>query len=287
MLKKLLNISEEKTHQILTDICDKYGANIFSKVRVADVFPIQSDNVPKNHFQYALQSHFDFVVSDSDNNPLFSIEFDGPSHKTKKAFERDKKKNNLCKIFNFPILRINTKYLDNKYRQYDLLSWFVEAWFAQKQIYAAQEKGYLPLDEPFDPFSFITLPERKKTFPMWLSIEKRSEIEKLYNNKEIADFAPSEWIGTDKDGNYYGIIWIAIDNNVGVYCQTGMKCQLFPIIQSEILSELLLFQLFDQLKITLEKKDNPIPLKDIYKIVDNFKDKYKLALFCGLGKEKK
>jgi uncharacterized protein DUF2726 len=44
-----------------------------------------------------LKSHFDFVVTDRDYFPLFSVEYDGRQHKVdSKQVQRDLVKNGIC-----------------------------------------------------------------------------------------------------------------------------------------------------------------------------------------------
>ncbi|QQP12353.1 DUF2726 domain-containing protein [Lysinibacillus agricola] len=85
--------------------------------------------------------------------PLFAVEFDGKSHLVEIQKSRDKLKNRLVERFNLPLLRINSLYLDKKYRSLDLLSWCIEVWFSAKYFYEAQRNGLIPYDEPFSPMS--------------------------------------------------------------------------------------------------------------------------------------
>ena len=84
---------------------------------------------------------------------VFSVEFDSRFHREKVQEKRDDTKNWLCRRFGLPLLRINSNYLLRKYRNMDLLSWFVEIWFLEKGFYEAQEKGLVANDESFDPFT--------------------------------------------------------------------------------------------------------------------------------------
>jgi hypothetical protein len=125
MVKKLLNLHEEATRSRLKAVCSEWGATVFAKVHVADVLPIENSGISDADFRFALRSHFDFVVCDTEHTPLFAVEFDGPSHDKPEQARRDIQKNSLCERFQFPILRINARYLVRKYGTFDLLSWFV------------------------------------------------------------------------------------------------------------------------------------------------------------------
>ena len=80
MLKRLLNLPESVTDQRLREVCDDFNAKVYAKVRVADVLPIERSGIDNGHYRYALQAHFDFVVTDSADQSLFAVEFDGSGH---------------------------------------------------------------------------------------------------------------------------------------------------------------------------------------------------------------
>jgi hypothetical protein len=110
-LKKVLNRHKEVTHRRLREACEKWDASVFAKVRLADVLPIEGSGINSKEYAYALRSHFDFVVTDGDHNPLFAVEFDGPGHESSDQAHRDRLKNHLCEHFQLPLLRINARYL--------------------------------------------------------------------------------------------------------------------------------------------------------------------------------
>ncbi|WP_082340162.1 DUF2726 domain-containing protein [Lysinibacillus agricola] len=117
-------------------------------------FPITDSGISNEEYSFALKSHFDFTVYDNTTlQPLFAVEFDGKSHLVEIQKSRDKLKNRLVERFNLPLLRINSLYLDKKYRSLDLLSWCIEVWFSAKYFYEAQRNGLIPYDEPFSPMS--------------------------------------------------------------------------------------------------------------------------------------
>jgi hypothetical protein len=281
-VKKILNLHEEVTHRRLGDVCEKYHAVVFPKIRLADVFPIGNSGISHEEYRFALQSHFDFVISDNSHTPLFAVEFDGPAHNAPEQVVRDQLKDHLCERFDFPLLRINARYLPKKYKNLDLLSWFIEVWFFREAFFKAQETGSVPSDEPFDPFFVLTLPGRKERFPLWLSADIRIKIKQLAKSGKCLDFAPSEWIGEDDRGNYYGIIWLRINNEVGVFARSAMKSQRFPIVQSEILSELLVFQLYEELCAVLNGHIGAVPLMQIDDLVKSYADKYDMRSAGGI-----
>lgn len=272
--KKILNLHEEVTQRNLKEICEKYGALVFPKVRVADVLAIEGSGISDNEYRFALQSHFDFVVTDKDHSPLFSVEFDGPSHADPRQQGRDQLKNQLCDRLSFPLLRVNARYLPKKYRNIDLLSWFVEVWFFQEAFAQAQEDGAVSADEICDPLSVLGLPGRNERFPLWLSADLRIRIQRLNKAGKCYDFAPSYWVGKDGDGNYHGIMWICVTKNSGVMTRSGIRAQRFPVIEREILSELLVFQLYEELDAVIRGENLTLPLSDIDAVIRAYEAKY-------------
>jgi hypothetical protein len=173
MKSRLLNKYEEITYDALSQVCISHGAHVFPKVRIADVFPLEGSGVSAIHYSYGLRAHFDFIVTDTNYAPLFSVEFDGPLHKvSEKQRGRDHLKNDLCESFNHSLLRINSNYLNKKYRGLDLLTYFVDAWFLSEAFSEAQQNGLVPYDEDFD-ISFIVYDGKHegKNFPYWLSLD--------------------------------------------------------------------------------------------------------------------
>ena len=245
MWPKLLNFHEGKTSVRLKKICEENGAVVYPKVRVADVLPIQNSGISADDYSFALKSHFDFVVADSTTRPLFAVEFDGPTHKQPEQKARDARKNRLCERFGFPLLRINSRYLDDRYRGMDLLSWFVEVWFMRTAFNEAQERGDIPPDEIFDAWCVVTDRSGKISFPFWLSAPALVKLRRLAEAGKIRDPVMSRWVGRDKDGNYRAIGWIAITAKLSACVQTGMRSQLFPVMETEVIDELLAIEIYD------------------------------------------
>jgi len=273
--KKLLNRSEDLTHTRLKEVCIEHDTTVFAKVRVADVLPIEQAKIGHELTRFALQAHFDFVVSSLKHDPLFAVEFDGPRHSTERQIVRDNKKNRICALFQFPLLRINSNYLDNKYRDFDLLSWFIEVWFARELFFEAQDNGRIPEDEMFDPQMILSMPGKNSLYPLWLSRDVLSQIRDLADARKIKyPFPTGNWIGTDDSGNFHGIIWLWINEDTGVFAQSAMRAQNFPIVETDILGEILIFQLFDKLLEVMSNKAAAIPIRTIIATIKAFEAKY-------------
>jgi hypothetical protein len=262
-VKALLNRSEEITHAALSKVCERNSAKVFSKIRIADVLTIEGSGLSREEYSYCLRAHFDFVVSDFKNIPLFAVEFDGPSHKKPTQAAHDGIKNRICELLHFPILRVNSRHLAKKYRNLDLLTWFVEVWFFEDAVNQAQSDGTLPQDDYFDPFMVINLPGHKNTFPLWLGAGPRLKIQNIQKLGQCRDFAPSEWMGRDSDGNFRGLMWLRISESTGVMVLSAMRAQQFPVIETELLSEIMVFELLDKLQQVLNGKEKPALLVTI------------------------
>jgi len=278
MLKKIMNLHEEVTHSRLRSVCENYGALVYPKIRLADVFSIEGSGISRGNYRFALQSHFDFLVTDDKHQPMFAIEFDGFSHRDEAQKRRDAIKNRLCDKFELPLLRINSNYLLKKYRNMDLLSWFVEVWFLAEGFYEAQESGQIPYDEPFDPFN-LSISDRDEMFPLDLTVDVLLEIERLHEEGRCKDHRPSHFVGTDEKGNYHGIAYLRMDNNAGVFAETAMRNQNFPggkmslagdlePMLSDLLADIVIHELYEKLLEVLENKSQALPLSYIH---DEFK----------------
>lgn len=282
-LKKILNRPEEATYQVLLPACGDWGARVYPKVRLADVLPIEGSGIPAASFTYALKSHFDFLAVDETNLPLFAVEFDGPLHEVATQAARDSLKDALCDQFELPLLRVNSRYLEKKYREFDLLSWFVQVWFLRKGFYEAQEKGAVPCDEDFDPFMFFSLPGYEGRFPLWISAPSNIAIQKLAKAGKLLSPAPSLIVSRDSRGHYRALGYVFVDRTLAVCCETGMKAQRFEVSESEILSEIVICELYEAVKAWLSGKSRLTEAAQVNFLIERYKKEYTLlrAATCG------
>ena len=63
MLKRMLNSPERITYARLREVCELHVAEVYAKVRLADVLPIEGSGLPKAFYEFALQSHYDLLGS--------------------------------------------------------------------------------------------------------------------------------------------------------------------------------------------------------------------------------
>src|SRR6266704_2970842 len=139
-----LNNYERVTYDKLKAVADRVGAHVFSKVRLADVIPVNNSGISSAEFTFALKSHVDFLVTNSEQEPQFCVEFDGPKHRDEDQIRRDEIKNDLLERFDMPYMRINARYLEDRYRGLDLLTYFVDVWFLSIAFHEAQASGHVP-----------------------------------------------------------------------------------------------------------------------------------------------
>jgi hypothetical protein len=274
--KRFLNHSEEVTYDKLRAVCEPLGAHVFAKPRIKDVLPVDGSGVSDREFGFCLKSHFDFVVTDSDHIPEFSVEFDGPAHgNDSRQMERDELKNRLCDKFEHPLLRINSRYLDKKYRGYDLLTYFVDVWYHEKVFHEAQEKGLVPMDEPFAPTLLLhDGSSNGKVWPLNLSYDHERKIKNWFDEGKVAQPGPSHCVGKDSNGTYHCLAWILLPNKNILFVKTGMRQQRFPVSPSEVLGMLSVFDLHQSLQDYFRGSSRPKSLQHLSEQLAHFKTKF-------------
>lgn len=248
MLKRLLNRSEEQTYSILREGCDPWDARVFAKVRLADVMPIDRSGLSSGDYGFALRAHLDFLATDSDFTPLFGVEFDGLSHGSARQRERDCIKNRLCEKFDLPLLRVNSRYLYKKYREWNLISLFVEYWFLERSFYEAQKAGSVPWDEIFDTMSVYKLPDRDLAFPLSLAYDAHWEVRKLAAQGQCWSPGLSSIISRDSSGLYHALGYVVIDAKSCVLAELKMREQQFTLRPSELLGDLVGLEVYEALR---------------------------------------
>lgn len=132
MLKRVLNCPEQITYRRLREVCDRRSARVYAKVRLADVLPIEGSGISRPLYEFALQSHYDFLVVDSGQMPLFAVEFDGPAHDDLAQAERDARKNLLSRRFGLPLVRLLAEDLHRSEDRLDQLTRAAERWFSDR-----------------------------------------------------------------------------------------------------------------------------------------------------------
>lgn len=276
MLKDILNPSENFTFSNLNEVCKLYSALVFPKIRLADVFPIDGSGISNKEYSFALKSHFDFLVT-KDRKPLFAVEFDSTWHKNKGQIERDKIKDNLCKHFGLPLLRVDSKTLYSRYRNLDVLTWFIEIWFNRETFYQMQNKGFVHPEEPYYYASIIHMTHRNNVFPLVLSQEAVLKIRKLSEKNRWKDIGPSHYIFKDSFENYYAIAYIRMNDNDCIFINKSMKGQYFPVSVADLLSEIAIFNLYVMIKLTFNKKARVNSVKKLTQALQDYSSRFKVV----------
>ena len=112
----LLSKNEYACYKSLRIIADKYGFEIFSKVRFADLVSVDGSQTSqkKAYFNKIKSKHIDFVLLDNKHmQPKLLIELDDNSHNTAKRAERDSFVDRVCQKCGLPILHTRTYVLEN------------------------------------------------------------------------------------------------------------------------------------------------------------------------------
>ena len=266
------NENERLTDERLRLVCDEYGARVCPKVRVADTLKVSRHSLSNDLFSYALRAHFDFVIYDPEDlhRPLFAIEFDGESHSRATQIERDEKKNHLCELNQFPLLRINSNWLSQSYHQKDILTYLIERYFLEKSFEEAQEKGIIPEEEGFDPSSLLITQDGKTSHLLWLSEYVEKEYRRLHKKKIIKEHIPSFLIAEDKSNNLRAIGWTMISSSYGILARTGMKHKLFKFGLEDAIEEIIRIETFEALKSSLSGSKPHRSFAHIRKTVSDF-----------------
>ncbi len=263
MLKRVLNRPEEQTYFLLRAGCERWGANVFAKVRVADVLELDGSGLIAADYSFALRSHFDFLITEGGFSPLFAVEFDGPLHKTEQQVARDQRKNRLCERFELPLLRVKSRYLERKYRDWDLVSWFVEYWFLERAFNKAQEQGSIPWDEGFDTMSVWDLPERKGAFPLALAYDAHWKVRRLADRGKCWSPGLSHIVSCDKQGVYHALGYVIIDSESCALAELKMSEQQFSVCPSELLGDLVGLETYEALRDALRNPGRRRPLAEL------------------------
>ncbi|GJM76499.1 hypothetical protein HMSSN036_87150 [Paenibacillus macerans] len=125
--------------------------------------------------------------------------------------------------------------------------------------------------------------QENKKFPMFLSYDIRKELRELCDKNIIRSFLPSVWIGRDKKLNRHGICWIYINEEEGLFVTSGMRAQNFPISESELLEEIMIFDLYEKLKSYLKGNIEASSNKEISSKINEFEVRYTMSLVISGG----
>lgn len=128
--KELMNNGEKNIFKRIQSIIFNKELTVYPKIPLKDTLFV-SEYMEKELFTYYLMAHFDFVIYDTYTlKPLCAIELDGNYHREDRAvIENDKKKNLICDMVGFKLIRIDSREIESELKQLDafLNSSFLES----------------------------------------------------------------------------------------------------------------------------------------------------------------
>lgn len=273
VIQRLLNRYEELTHDEIRRSTDRWDLSVYPKVRVADVIPLDRLDIGPELYRFGLQAHFDFIVCRDKWSPEYAVEFDGPRHVDPLQAARDKKKDRLCEVSDFPILRINARYLTKDFGSMTLLAWILDVYELQRGFYEGQREGVVPADELFSPHFFMSIDASQERFPYWLSARYRLRLKKLCDGGLIRDPVTSGITGRDEDGVLRGIEFVRVDDKSGIYVKSAMRDQQFPVYMGDLFEEILGVQLVERVTAYVEGKVSAVPLQEIDAMIESMEER--------------
>jgi hypothetical protein len=156
--KRFRTAGERVVSKELRSALDRWDAELLEKVRVADVIDIAKLSL-RHLGSYALQSHFDFLIVDGNEEPLFAIEYDGAGHDTRNDLKKDK----ICLEAELALFRVLTINSLSEITRMNILKYLVDLWHFAHQFKRMQDQGSIAPDEPFAMWSFLR-PNAKHIF---------------------------------------------------------------------------------------------------------------------------
>lgn len=150
MLKQLSNRGERRVRAQLVPACEQHGAVIDRKMRIADVVSIDELG-DRDLGRFALMAHFDFVVADDNDTPLFAVEFDGAGHSDR----NDNRKNEICRRAGLALFRIGTRSSFLEASKHSFVGYLAHIWFLARAFANMRDAGELHPHEPFVASGFL------------------------------------------------------------------------------------------------------------------------------------
>jgi Protein of unknown function (DUF2726) len=268
--KRLVNSYEAVAKKILTGAAGRNNCSVYTKVRVADVLNMDRSGISDELYSYGFKAHFDFVVADQAEFPLFAVEYDGPSHLETAAMARDRKKNELCERLGLPLARVRDAHLFEQVRGYDYLTWLSEFYFAFQTLVRAQESGAFPLDEPPDPMFFLANPHLPGRFPFFVSSAARISLRKLYEQNLIGEPNPMVLRGYDSGKSGHSLLLLQLADGSILVEHSAIYLHGFGIASTEVAEEIAMVNADALVKVHLEKMTPALTAKSARRKVVEF-----------------
>lgn len=120
----------------------------------------------------------------------------------------------------------------------------------------------------------MALPGQDGLFPLWLSYEARRKIQETGRCQWPF---PAMWIGRDSLDAYHGLMWIELRKGEYVFAKASVARQRFPVIELELLGEVLVFELVQQMERALAGRVATYPRSVITSLIERYEARYELA----------
>lgn len=106
----LLTDCEYEFYRYLRVVCKAYDIIICPKVRMEDFIEVTTKiySEKQRYRGYIKSSHVDFLLCDDDFKIMCAIELDDRSHWSKKAQEKDERKDEIYRTVSIPLFRVKT-----------------------------------------------------------------------------------------------------------------------------------------------------------------------------------
>lgn len=246
-LPVLVNRYEQHADRLLQEVEDEFGDRLLTKVRLADVIDPVWANWSQTISGYGQRAHLDFVMVDAETSRAkFAVELDGRGHSTDpKQRWRDATKGRLCRAANLPLIRVNSSFGMQEGRHV-LLKYLCEIFYRAEAFYAAQERGQIPLDEPFMHFSFIEQDANGRLLFGSFDAIARAKLHALADLKRIPHGVPDSWTGQeDVHGDVRAEVYLCVGNAMTVMGGATVRAfGNFGISAGELAEEIAVVHLF-------------------------------------------
>ncbi len=260
--KKLVNTHEAATMRLLEVSAGRNNARVYAKVRIADTLDMDRSGISNDLYSYGLKAHFDFVVADDADMPLFAVEYDGPTHFDARTVERDRMKNELCERLGLPLARVRDEHIFKQVRGIDYLTWLSEFYFGFQSLLRAQEEGTFPADELPDPMLFFSHPYLPGRFPLFISAHARTSLIRLHSKKLTREDIPMVLRGDDQAGRTNVLLLLQLADGSMVSSASSIYLHWFGICPGEAAEEIAIVNLESLVKEHVEAQRSGLSSRD-------------------------
>ena len=246
-LPLLVNRYEQQADRLLQEVEDEFGDRLLTKVRLADAIDPIWSSWHETVAGYGQRAHLDFVMVDSETSRAkFAVELDGRQHsRDPKQRWRDATKDRLCRAADLPLIRVNSGFSMQEGRHV-LLKYLCEIFYRAEGFYAAQERGQIPLDEPFMHFSFIEQDSKGRLLFGSFDAIARAKLHSLADLHRIPHGIPDSWEGQeDAHGDVRADVYLCVGNAMTVIGSATVRAfGNFGISAGELAQEIAVVHLF-------------------------------------------